>query len=300
MRAKLTCALFAGALTVIASPALARDRIVIDDTKVFPESLTSDTAGNIYIGSSAKGLVYRALPGAEKAIAFIPAGTSGLLHVYGVLADERSRTLWVCSTDDTAHADTSLMAFALPDGKFKARYPFPGGGMCNDITIAPDGAAFVSDTVQGRILRLAPGAAALSEFATGPDLQSVDGLVFTRDGKLYVNTYSSSRLLRLDGAAGKVTVTSIATSQALKNPDGMRLAHNGDILLVEGQGHLDRVAMHGDSAAITVLKEGLNVPVAVTVVGAIAWELESKFNYRREPLKDQDPGVFGAYAVPLH
>jgi hypothetical protein len=297
---RLTCVLFAGALTAIAGPALARDRIVIDDTKVFPESLTSDAAGNIYIGSSAKGLVYRGLPGADKAMAFIPAGASGLQHVYGVLADERRHTLWVCSTDDAAHADTSLMAFTLPAGKFKARCPFPGGGMCNDIAIAPDGAAFVSDTVQGRILRLAPGAAALSEYAAGPDLQSVDGLVFTRDGKLYVNTYSSSRLIRLDGAAGKATVTPIATSQPLKNPDGMRLAPNGDILLVEGQGHLDRVTMHGDSAAITVLDEGLNVPVAVTVVGNIAWELESKFNYRREPLKDQDPGVFSAYAVPLH
>lgn len=300
MRAKLTCVLLAGALAAITGPALARDRIVIDDTKVFPESLTSDAAGNVYIGSSAKGIVYRARPGADKAAAFIPAGTSGLQHVYGVLADERSRTLWVCSTDDAAHADTSLMAFALPSGKFRARYPFPGGGMCNDIAIAPDGAAFVSDTVQGRILRLAPGAAALGEYASGPGLQSVDGLVFTRDGKLYGNTYSSSRLFRLDGTAGKATVTPIATSQPLKNPDGMRLAPNGDILLVEGQGHLDRVAVHGDSADITVLNEGLNVPVAVTVVDGIAWELESKFNYRREPLKDQDPGVFGAYGVPLH
>ena len=154
--------------------------------------------------------------------------------------------------------------------------------------------------MQGRILRLAPGAAALNEYASGPGLESVDGLVFTRDGRLYVNTYSSSRLLRLDGAAGNVTVAPIAPSQPLKNPDGMRLAPNGDILLVEGQGHLDRVVIHGDSAAITVLKEGLNVPVAVTVVGNTAWELESKFNYRREPLKEQDPGVFGAFAVPLH
>jgi hypothetical protein len=287
--------------SVFASPAWALDKITIDDTKVFPESLSSDAAGNIYIGSSAKGLVYRAAPGADKAMAFIPAGTSGMHDVYGVLADEHSHTLWVCSTDDAAHVDTSLMAFNLPDGKFKMRYPFPGGaGMCNDIAIAPDGAVFVSDTMRASVYRLAPGVAALTEYVSNPELQAVDGLVFTRDGKLYVNIYSSSRLFRLGGTAGKVTVTPIATSQSLKNPDGMRLAPNGDILMVEGQGHLDRVMVHGDSAVITVLKEGLNVPVAVTMVGNIAWELESKFNYRREPLKDQDPGVFGAFAVPLH
>ncbi|MBN9546476.1 MAG: hypothetical protein J0I19_13465 [Alphaproteobacteria bacterium] len=39
--------------------------------------------------------------------------------------------------------------------------------------------------------------------------------------------------------------------------------------------------------------------MAVMVVGNTAWELEFKFNYRREPLKGQDPGQFAAYAVPL-
>jgi sugar lactone lactonase YvrE len=297
---RLPAVLFAAALSAVTTSAFAAGRIVIDDTGVFPESLSSDAAGHVYIGSSTKGLVYRAMPGADKAVAFIPAGTSNMRNVFGVLADERSKTLWICSTDDDkTRNDTSLMAFSLPDGKFKARYPFPGGGMCNDIAIAPDGAAFVADTVRGRILKLAPGAASLTEFASGPDLKSVDGLVFTRDGKFYVNTYSTSRLLRVDANAGNVTITPLTTSRPLKNPDGMRLAPNGDILMAEGEGRLDRVVIQGDHAAITVLNEGLHVPVAVTVVGNTAWELESKFNYRREPLKGQDPGVFAAHAVPL-
>ena len=283
----------------LVAPAMALDKITIADTGVFPESLSSDAAGNVYVGSSAKGGVYKAPAAAVQASIFIPAGTSGMQHVYGVLADDKSRTLWVCSTDDAAHKDTALMAFALPDGKFKASYLFPDGGMCNDIAVAPDGGVLVSDTRGGSLLRLAPGGQTLSLYAADPQLAVVDGLVFTRDGRLYVNTYSSSLLLRVDVAGGKAMVTPIATSQPLKNPDGMRLAPNGDILMVEGQGHLDRVTVHGDRATITVLNQGLHVPVAVTVVGNTAWELESKFDYRREPLKDQDPGVFAAYAVPL-
>jgi sugar lactone lactonase YvrE len=289
--------LFVLTLAAVTTPAFAADRIVIDDTGVFPESLSSDAAGNVYIGSLAKGGVYKAGAGEDKAIAFIPAGTEGMHSVLGVLA--AGRTLWVCSTDDPAHVDTSVMAFDLPSGNFRAKYPFPGGGVCNDIAIAPDGAAMIADTSGSRILRLAPGARELTEFASGPDLKSIDGLVFTRDGKLYVNTYSSSRLLRVEGSGANVKVTEIATSQPLKNPDGMRLAPNGDILLAEGQGRLDRIVLDGDKATITVLNQGLNVPVAVTVVGNTAWELESKFNYRREPLKGQDPGVFAAHAVPL-
>lgn len=289
--------LFACALAAVTTPTFAADRIVIDDTGVFPESLSSDAAGNVYIGSLAKGGIYKAAAGQDKATSFIPAGAGGMHSVLGVLAD--GRTLWVCSTDDPAHVDTSIMAFDLPSGKFRAKYPFPGGGVCNDITIAPDGAAMVADTAGSRILRLARGAKELTEFASGPDLKSIDGLVFTHDGKLYVNTYSSSRLLRVEGSGGNVKITEITTSQPLKNPDGMRLAPNGDILLAEGQGHLDRVVLDGGKATITVLNQGLNVPVAVTVVGNTAWELESKFNYRREPLKGQDPGQFAAYAVPL-
>ena len=299
MIANLPVMLFACTLAVVTTPAFAADRIVIDDTGVFPESLSSDAAGNVYIGSLAKGGIYKAAAGQDKASSFIPAGTGGMHSVLGVLADNASHTLWVCSTDDPAHVDTSVMAFDLPSGKIRAKYPFPGGGVCNDIAIAPDGAAMIADTSGSRILRLAPGARELTEFASGPDLKSIDGLVFTRDGKLYVNTYSSSRLLRVEGSGANVKVTEIATSQPLKNPDGMRLAPNGYILLAEGQGHLDRIVLDGDKATVTVLNQGLNVPVAVTVVGNTAWELESKFNYRREPLKGQDPGVFAAYAVPL-
>jgi sugar lactone lactonase YvrE len=281
----------------LAAPALALDKITIADSKVFPESLSSDAAGNIYIGSSAKGGVYKAPAGKDQARIFIPAGASGMQHVYGVLVDDKSRTLWVCSTDDAAHKNTALMAFSLPGGKFKASYTFPDGGMCNDIAVAPDGGVLASDTRGARLLRLAPGASTLAVYAADPALASVDGLVFTRDGKLYVNTYSTSQLLRVEVTNGKTGVTPIATSQPLKNPDGMRLAPTGDILMVEGQGRLDRVTVHGDGATITVLHQGLHVPVAVTVVGGTAWELESKFDYLREPLKNQDPGVFAAYAV---
>ena len=294
---RLLAVLFASG--VLAAPAFALDKISIADTAVFPESLSSDAAGNVYIGSSARGGVYKAPAGQDQAAIFIPAGTSGMQDVYGVLVDDKSRTLWVCSTDDKAHQDTALMAFALPGGRLKARYPFPGGGMCNDIAVAPDGGVLASDTRGGRLLRLAPGGSALSPYAADPALAAVDGLVFTRDGKLYVNTYSTSQLLRVGIVGGKTRVTPITTSQPLKNPDGMRLAPNGDILMVEGQGHLDRVTVQGDGATIAVLNQGLHVPVAVTVVGDTAWELESKFDYRREPLKDQDPGVFAAYAVPL-
>lgn len=45
------------------------------------------------------------------------------------------------------------------------------------------------------------------------------------------------------------------------------------MLLVEGAGRLDRVTIHGDNANIEVLKDGLDAPRAVTMVGSTAWVL---------------------------
>ena len=56
------------ASTAGAAPAT---QLLIDDTRVFPESLTSTAAGDVIIGSSAKGTIYRAAPGADKATVWI-------------------------------------------------------------------------------------------------------------------------------------------------------------------------------------------------------------------------------------
>src|ERR1700677_3420197 len=71
--------------------------VVIHDDRPFPESITSTSDGALIIGSLAKGMVFRAAPGAATAEPWIKPGTNGLDNVLGVLADERSGTLWVCS-----------------------------------------------------------------------------------------------------------------------------------------------------------------------------------------------------------
>jgi hypothetical protein len=200
--------------------------------------------------------------------------------------------------------------FALDSGRKLNSYPFPGGGHCNDISLKA-GVAYVTDTAKGRILKLVPGASALAGWYSDASDPSLDGLVWAPDGKLYADTYSTHHLIRIavnaDGSAGKGTV--LKTSLELYQPDGMRLAADGRILLVEGrgrpgaglkEGRLDEVIPHGDSATIKVVRNGFELPTAVTAVGNVAWVLESKFDYLRNPtVKGQDPGSFHVYAVPL-
>ena len=109
----------------------------------------------MYFGSTAKGTIYRAAPGAAQAEPWIQASTAGLTNVLGVLADDKSNTLWVCqnSTGGRGGApvagQTALRSFDLKTGAAKGTYPFPtNGGVCNDMAIAADGTVYADRVIR--------------------------------------------------------------------------------------------------------------------------------------------------------
>ena len=73
-----------------------RTELTVNDTGIQAENLTSSQDGSVYFGSTAKGTIYRAAPGASQAEPWIQASTAGLTNVLGVLADDKTNTLWVC------------------------------------------------------------------------------------------------------------------------------------------------------------------------------------------------------------
>jgi sugar lactone lactonase YvrE len=289
--------------------------IRIPGDRAFPESITSTADGTIYIGSMALGQVYRVPPGADTAEPWIKQGTNGLISVVGVLADDRSGTLWVCSSNMTgmgvsfsgSPAETSLKAFDLKTGTPKGSYPFPEGkGFCNDVAIGRDGAAYVTDTIIPRILRLKQGAAQLETWVENPVFgttgANLDGIAFGGDNNLYVNTFEGFKLFRVnvdaDNSAG--AITELRTSQPLDHPDAIRPLGGQTFLMIEGAGRLDRVEISGDAAKLTVLKDGMNGPVSVTQIGNTAWALEGQLELLFDPSKSNTkPDPFRAIAVPL-
>jgi sugar lactone lactonase YvrE len=289
-----------GALT-----AAAQTEVTIHDDKPFPESLTSTSDGTLIIGSLGKGEIFKAAKGAATAELWIKPGTNGLQRVLGVLADQKSGTLWVCSSQLPPQGTlAALKTFDLKTGAPKGGFDFPGDkSFCNDIAIGPDGTAYATDTFTGRILRLKKGAAALDVWVKDDQLGGADGIAFGDNNTIYVNTFTTNRLYRIpvgkDGAAGPIT--QIQPSLPLTRPDGLRPLGKNEFLMIEGVGRLDHVTIDGNTAKIEVLKEGFNGPVGVTRVGDTAWVLEGKLDYLNDPkLKDKDPGPFKAYAVPIN
>ena len=280
-------------------------QILIDDTRVFPESLTSTANGTIIIGSLEHGTIYRVTPGASKAVTWIPPGTDGLTRTLGVFANDAANVLWVCTNHPDPNVNKAeLKAFDLKSGAPKGSYPFPGGGFCNDIAVARDGTTYVTDTRGGRILSLKRAATSLNVWGGDDKWKGIDGIAILRNGAVLFNNVRENQIARVevkaDGSAGATTFLEL--SQPIDGPDGMRSLPDGRIILAENRsGKIDIVTPGGDKAKIETIKDGFKfTPTAVTVVGKNAWVLEAKFVYRNDPaLKDKDPEPFGATAVRL-
>jgi sugar lactone lactonase YvrE len=195
-----------------------------------------------------------------------------------------------------------LRAFNLRTGQVRASYPLPGEtSLCNDISIAPNRAVFVSDTQNGRVLQLDRKAGKLAIWLEDPSLKGIDGLTFL-GATLYVNNVQTGHIYRLPistaGHAG--APVDITLSQPLQGPDGMRAA-NGRIFVAENRaGRISELTIDGDRATVRVIKDGYQMPTAVSPTGGVLWVGEAKLNYLFDPkLRGQDPGPFKAYALPL-
>src|SRR6186713_936979 len=135
-----TAAIVASCASVSAPRAQAD--IPINGSRVHPESITSDAAGNIYV-SSVGGTIYRAEAGGATAEPWIaPSPENGLTSLFGVFADDRRGLLWACNNPPFGGppqpgAKSSLKAFDLQTGALKASYDFPtdGPAICNDIAV---------------------------------------------------------------------------------------------------------------------------------------------------------------------
>jgi len=250
--------------------AQSRTEVAINDTGVQAENLTSSEDGTVYFGSTAKGTIYRAMPGAAQAEAWIHASTVGLTNVLGVLADDKSHTLWVCQNNTGGRGgapvvgQTALRSFDLKTGAAKGTYPFPtNGSVCNDVAIAANGTVYATESFNNRIHRLRPGARDLEVWITDPRLAAGDGVAVLADGAVYVNTFMSGELFRIpvntDGSAG--ALVKIETSMPLGRPDGLRTVGTRTLIQAEGQGRVTELTIDGTRADVRVLRTDSRPPL---------------------------------------
>ena len=267
-------------LAALAQVATAAEILIVDE-KSSPESLTFAPGGTLIVGSASSPFVYKVRPGSTTAEKFVDATSEGAgTSFLGILADSATGTVWTCQL--TPAGDTRpvkrhsvLRGFDLSTGKEKLRWNLPGdNNVCNDFSIGPDKALYITDTSNGKIYKLAAGASTAELFLEDRVLNGIDGITFL-NGTLYANNVATSKIYRIPVEAGKAgQPVEISLDQPIKGPDGMRAA-NGKLFVAEnGNGRISAIAVSGDKGTVTVIKEGLKTPTAVEPAGDTIWIAE--------------------------
>lgn len=313
MAARFRWALGAIAIAAWVSAKAAAPANVTLGPNVFPESLSSSRAGDLFIGSLKGGVLRVSSKG--KVSQWIAPGAYQTRSIFGVLVDEPRRTVWICSSDMSAFGIATpgnqtgswLKSFDLATARGIASYAIPDAhAHCNDVAVAADGTLYVTATGKD-VFRLKPRAKALEPWVSDPRMQppkagGADGLTFGDDGHLYVNSVGGGLLFRISIAGdGSGTVSQLNLSRSLDRPDGMRPISGNSFALAEGGGRVSRVEIKGDTALITTLKDGLDGPTAVTVTGNRIWYVEGRLSLLFDPAKrgQTTDAPFTAGAVAL-
>jgi sugar lactone lactonase YvrE len=164
----ITFAVLLASVLTVAFPAYSADTlnsVVVPGERAFPESISAASDGTLYVSSLASGGIARINPGASTAETWIKPGAFDSRSTFGVLVDERSNLLWVCSNDvsgmgvpgPSSIPGSYLKGFDLATGEGKISAALPGSYiLCNDMTIAADGSIYVTNSRAPQILRLKP------------------------------------------------------------------------------------------------------------------------------------------------
>lgn len=256
------------------------DELALPGDAYYPESLSADRDGTLYVGSLTTGQVVAFADGSTEGTVVVGA-SSGIIGVAGVTV--RGDELWLCAVDPTFQRPTEVRSFGL-DGSPRATHPLGSNRFCNDLAFDAGGALYVTDSFNGTVLRLAPGGAAvepwLDDAALAPSMPGAIGLdgIAVVAGAVFVNKLDTGGLYRVAIGADGAPVgpaTQITVTPALTAPDGMRALDDRTLLVAEGSGKLTKITVDGNTATATLATD-LDQPTGVVVARGSAWVTEGQ------------------------
>ena len=277
------------------------EQLLYLEDNFFPEGITISENGNIYIGSLKENKIVKFSNGKKDFEEFIPSESNNLLSVIGILADDRNKALWACSsnpgvTNYPSNNPVSLKAFDLNSGEPLESYEFPNSGFCNDITLDTNDNIYVTDSFNPRILRLNKSQSRLETWFENDAFKgegfNLNGITFI-DNHIYTVKMNSGELFKIGVADnGKpFNFTKIDLPRPLNAPDGIKAIDKNNFLVVENKGSLTNINL-SDPITLKILKDNLDTPTTVAMRGKTAWVLQAQFAHLFGDEKDVPPGPF--------
>ena len=218
--------------------ALRPERLSLPPGFTYPNGITHAEDGTLFVGSVSSGRILRRAPGGDWTELF--PGSEEVFAVTSLRLDAPRGLLWGTSPDamgllrpDGTLGKRAHRLFAVDarTGEVRQIVPIPEGGMGTNLTVAPDGGLYVTDSNQGSVLHLRPGGKQLETYvadarlqAKGTGMASVGpaGIALAPAGRtLAVNTYGPGRLflVRAGTEGAPPTVSEVELPRRLENPE---------------------------------------------------------------------------------
>jgi Cu-Zn family superoxide dismutase len=118
--------------------------------EVFPEGIAA-AGRTFYVSSTSDGTIFRGSIGEEDLTPFLVGGADGRSTAIGVGVDAKRHRLFIAGG-----ATGRMWVYDTRDGDLIARFATGKGGFINDVAVAPDGTAYVTDSLRPLLFRIGP------------------------------------------------------------------------------------------------------------------------------------------------
>lgn len=286
----------------------ATDRYILPGDTVFPEGIAAGTQPDeFFVGSSTSGAVYRGTLDAPTATIFLPGGADGRTDVRGLKVDSRGRIFL---------AGGSTGQVFVYDGATKALLAKFATGLApsfvNDVTIAPNGDAYFTDSNSPAIYRIAADVTAPNAFSRWSDLAgspivygqgfNLNGIAASADGKYLVVVQSNTgKLFRVEIATKAISTIDL-DGQSVLAGDGLLLDKQTLWVMRNAAATLVTLQLSADfsSAALitTTADPHFDFPTTIARVGDRLLVVNSQLNKRSANQPPTLPFVIVGLPIP--
>jgi hypothetical protein len=206
------------------------------DKTVIPEGIAFDLPSRtLFMGSIAQGKVYRL--GEQGEVSEFAGASANLDYVLGLAVDAPRRILYAVSTsaltiEGEKKPRNAVVAFDIDSKKLLKRYDVPGAQQLNDVTIAPGGRVFTSDSASGAIYEIpvkGPGPA--RELVAPNQIRGSNGIAPSPDGQRLFVAHSTG-IAVVDVNTGAVKRVANETRETVAAIDGL-YQYQGELIGVQ-------------------------------------------------------------------
>jgi len=273
----------------------------VPERDLIPEGLAHDpVTGDFFLGSLFKRKIVRIAGSVEGSAPpriqdFATSGQDGLWEVLGMKVDAKRRLLWVMTAAGKAagaqEGCSAALVYDLGTGTLARRYLMDNAKarhLFNDVALAADGRAFLTDSEAGTVWRIDPEKDAPELLLKPWSLGYPNGIALSADEKrLYVADFEHGISI-VDAASGDLRALPHPSNVSLHGVDGLYRHDSGLIAVQNGAGTERIVRLRLDKDGLRVVSldilESRNPAFAIPTTGVI---VGSEFYYIANSLLDR-------------